>query len=75
MWKIFNVPMSFEALLCEDRAYALMLQEQNENTEARPYISNTLEGKENRMTGAYSSGQVWSLTGEEIWVEGKLSCI
>lgn len=30
LWKIFNVPMSFEALLCKDRAYALMLQEQNE---------------------------------------------
>lgn len=60
MWKIFNVKMSFEALLKTD---ALMLQEQNENTQARPYISNTLERKKQtkHMTGAYSSWTIMVL--------------
>lgn len=40
--KIYNVPMSFEALLKTD---TFMLQKQNENTQARPYTSNTLERK------------------------------
>lgn len=42
--KIFEALMNFEGLVCEERAfYALMVQEQKEDKQVRPYILNTLE--------------------------------
>lgn len=54
--KIFDALINPEGLVCEESTfYALMLQEQNEHTQARPYFQILQREGGKHMTGAYGS--------------------
>ena len=65
--KIFDILINLEGSVCEERAfYALMLQEENELKQTRPYFQILWKEGGKHMTGTYVHGQIWSETGERI---------